>query len=159
MATLQFNADEIFIMAEQIERNGARFYRAAAKNNPSAGDLLYGLAEMEDEHLAIFEQMHQALSARGVEAGVFDPEGEAAAYLSSLADPEVFDTNKDPAKLLKGSESVQEIIRIAIGLEKDSIAYYLGMRELVLGQSDKDQIELIIKEEMRHITLLSKKLS
>jgi len=28
---IPFNADEVFEMAEQIERNGARFYRAAAE--------------------------------------------------------------------------------------------------------------------------------
>lgn len=159
MATLQFNADEIFIMAEQIERNGARFYRAAAKNNPSAGDLLYSLAEMEDEHLVIFQQMHKAFFAGDADGGGFDPEGEAAAYLSSMASGHVFDTKTDPTKLLKGNESIDVIIRIAIGLEKDSIIYYLGMKELVSKRLGKGEVELIIKEEMRHITLLSNKLS
>ena len=28
----EFNADEVFEIAEQIERNGAKFYRTAAKN-------------------------------------------------------------------------------------------------------------------------------
>jgi rubrerythrin len=73
MAALQFNADEIFIMAEQIERNGALFYRAAAKNNSSANDLLLSLAEMEDEHLVIFQQMHKAFSVSNADGGAFDP--------------------------------------------------------------------------------------
>ena len=29
---LDFNADEVFEIAEQIERNGAEFYRTAAEN-------------------------------------------------------------------------------------------------------------------------------
>ena len=32
-----FNADEVFEMAEQIERNGAKFYRAAAVDADSLG--------------------------------------------------------------------------------------------------------------------------
>jgi rubrerythrin len=161
MAALQFNADEIFTMAEQIERNGARFYRAAAKNNSPARELLQSIAEMEDRHLATFEQMHEAFSARAhdAERDTFDPEGEAAAYLSSMANGHVFDIKKDPALLLKGNETTGEIIHIAIGLEKDSIVFYLGMKELVSNRLDKKSIELIIKEEMQHITLLSNKLS
>ena len=31
---IPFSADEVFEMAEQIERNGAKFYRAAAKKLP-----------------------------------------------------------------------------------------------------------------------------
>jgi rubrerythrin len=154
MHAIQFNGDEVFTMAEQIERNGARFYRAAATNNPRAKDLLLHLAEMEDSHLAAFEQMHKDFSVGEAETGAFDPEGEAAAYLSSLADAEVFDVGKDPLATLTGRESDLEIIRIAIGLEKDSIAYYVGMRELALGQADKERIDLIIKEEMQHVTLL-----
>ena len=159
MSEINFNSGEIFTMAEQIERNGARFYRAAAKNNPSVRDLLLSLAEMEDQHLATFEQMYRDFSANDTEKGAFDPEGEAAAYLSSMANGNVFDVTKDPVEMLKGNESIEEIIRIAIGLEEDSIMYYLGMKELVLKRSGKDQVELIIKEEMRHITLLSNRLS
>jgi rubrerythrin len=41
-----FNAEEIFMMAEQIERNGAKFYREAAQNvsGPEPKQILLGLA-------------------------------------------------------------------------------------------------------------------
>jgi len=47
-----FNADEIFEMAEQIERNGASFYRKSAESidDPAEKKLLLDLAAMEDEH-------------------------------------------------------------------------------------------------------------
>lgn len=58
-----FRGREILEMAEQIERNGGRFYRKAAENlnDPASRDLLLGLAEMEDEHLAIFAEMKEGL--------------------------------------------------------------------------------------------------
>jgi rubrerythrin len=157
--SIPFNADEIFTIAEQIERNGAAFYRAAAKNNTSCSDFLLGLAEMEEEHCAAFQLMHQKYSETSGQAGPFDPEGEAAVFLSVIAGGYVFDTKKDPAELLKGSEPVSEIIRIAIGLEKDSIIYYLGMKALVSAPSGREQVESIIREEMRHIAMLSNQLS
>ncbi len=56
---ITFNADEIFEMAEQIERNGARFYRDAAAQITDAEnkEFLESLGEMEDTHLAIFSAM------------------------------------------------------------------------------------------------------
>ena len=51
-----FNPDEILEMAEQIERNGARFYRQAAQGAQDAGvrELLQKLATMEDGHEKLF---------------------------------------------------------------------------------------------------------
>ncbi|MBN1130340.1 MAG: ferritin family protein [Chitinispirillaceae bacterium] len=159
MPAYPFNADEVFIIAEQIERNGAAFYRAAANNNPTSRDFLMGLAGMEEQHLATFQLMHRVYSESGAQAGMFDPEGEAAAFLSVMAGGHVFDTRKDPRELLHGTEPLEEIIRIAIGLEKDSIVYYMGMKEFVTTPSSREQVEAIIREEMRHIALLSNQLS
>jgi len=56
MLTQYFNADEIFEMAEQIERNGAKFYRRAAEQvtSPDGSELLLNLAVMEDVHEKTF---------------------------------------------------------------------------------------------------------
>jgi rubrerythrin len=159
MAALQFNADEMFTIAEQIERNGARFYRTAAERLPNGRGLLLGLAEMEDSHLATFQEMHKNLTARQAESLAADPDNQAALYLSAFAGGHVFDTRKDPVAMLKGNETLQEILRIAIGLEKDSVVFYAGMRELVSPKLGKDRIDLIIREEIKHITVLSNKLS
>ncbi len=48
--SFEFNADEVFAVAEDIERNGAVFYRDAARKTKSiaAKEFLEGLAAMED---------------------------------------------------------------------------------------------------------------
>ena len=51
-----------------------------------------------------------------------------------------------------------EILKSAIEAEKDSIVFYLGMKEAVPENLGKGRIETIIKEEMGHIRLLSKEL-
>jgi len=149
-----FNADEIFEIAEQIERNGAKFYRTGAENINDANKkkLLIELAEMEDEHENTFKKMRKELTADEKVITTFDPEGEAEKYLRALADTRVFyDKEID-------SNSFENILKTAITAEKDSIVFYLGMKEIVPANLGKQKLDKIIKEEMNHISLLSKEL-
>jgi hypothetical protein len=47
--SFDFNADDIFEMAEQLERNGAKFYRDASENvtDPQSKKFLIQLSQME----------------------------------------------------------------------------------------------------------------
>ena len=57
--TYDFNADEIFQMAEKIERNGAKFYRQTAESchDLETKNMLLDMAKMEDGHLTAFQEM------------------------------------------------------------------------------------------------------
>ena len=150
-----FNADEIFERAEQLERNGAKFYRDAAAGDlkPDQREMLLDLARMEDEHLKTFQSIRGALGAAEAQSTVFDPEGESALYLKALADTRVFfEKDIDTA-------SMPDILKAAIQAEKDSIVFYLGMKEAVAADKGKARIDEIIREEMGHIRLLSRELS
>ena len=159
--SVYFNADEIFEMAEEIERNGARFYRRAAKG---AGESrtrhrLLELASMEEDHEKIFASMRKELADQQWAALAYDPQGEVALYLQAMAAGKVFDVKSDPTKRLSGKETMEEILHIAIGLEKDSIIFYLGIKDMVPEELGKDKIDRIIKEEMSHITTLTEELA
>ena len=156
-----FNADEIFELAEQIERNGARFYRRAAEGADDSHErqTLLDLAKMEDDHEKAFSAMRAELTDAEQRSTVFDPDGQATQYLRAMVDGRVFDVKADPSKNLTGEETMDEILRTAIGLEKDSIVFYLGMKEMVPARVGKDRIGDIIKEEMDHIVTLSRKLA
>ena len=149
-----FNADEVFEMAEQMERNGAKFYRDAAENatDPANKEMLIGLSQMEEAHEKMFESMRAELTATEKASTVFDPSGEAALYLRALVDSRVFFEKEIDVN------SMLEILKAAIEAEKDSIVFYLGMKEAVPKNLGQDRIEAIIKEEMGHIKLLSKHL-
>jgi rubrerythrin len=149
-----FNADEIFQMAEQLERNGSRFYRNAAETTalPEESALLLKLAAMEEEHEKTFQSMRSELGDLEKTAPAFDPDGEAVLYLRALADTRVFFEKKIDTRSLK------EILKAAIEAEKESILFYLGMREVVPGKLGKSRLDDIITEEMGHIRLLSKEL-
>ena len=149
-----FNADDVLEMAEQLEKNGGKFYRAAAEstNDPDNKKFLLELAAMEDQHELTFKAMRAELSEKEKESTVFDPDGEAALYLRALADTRVFFEKE------MNVTSMKAILKSAITAEKDSIVFYLGMKEAVDESLGKGRIDHIIKEEMGHIKLLSGKL-
>ena len=156
---MTFSADEIFEMAEQIERNGAKFYRAAAGKLPEARQTFLDLAAMEDDHERTFAAMRSELSGKELQPDVFDPQGDAQKYLRVMADGHVFNVKADPAEQLKGLDTPQDILQTAIGIEKDSIAYYVGLKECVPPKAGRDKVEAIIKEEFGHIATLNEKLA
>ncbi len=150
---VDFNADEVFEIAVEIERNGARFYRRAAGMAAARGDrdLLLSLAAMEDSHVKIFQSLRTELMGSDGALADFDPHGEAAAYLRSMAEGRVFDLRADPVEYLGMDRSMEDILCKALELEKDSIVYYVGMMEMVPEAAGKKKIEHIIREEMKHI--------
>jgi rubrerythrin len=159
--SIQFNADEIFEIAEQIERNGAKFYRKAAEGFEDSGtrDTLLNLASWEDQHVRIFSDMRATLPDKDRGWEMFDPEGQTAMYLRAMADGHVFDVKTDPSAKLTGDETLEVIYRTALGLEKDSIVFYQGIREMVPERLGKNKIDDVIREEMKHVTILSNQLA
>jgi rubrerythrin len=156
--SMPFNADEVFEMAEQIERNGSKFYRAAAEKFPAVRDILLSLAAMEDEHEKTFANMRAELSGTEAEELLFDPDGQAQMYLSVMADGHVFDVKADPVEQLATKNTPEDVLNMAIGIERDSIDFYVGLKEAVSHRAGKDKVEDIIKEEMRHIVILDQSL-
>ncbi|UCC23622.1 MAG: ferritin family protein [Planctomycetota bacterium] len=158
---ITFNADEIFEMAEEIERNGAKFYREAAENasDEKIKRMLLDMAVMEDGHLHTFEQMRKELGPREKEAMIFDRDNEAALYLQTMADGRGHEGKVSPAEKLTGKETPQEVLRTAIDAEKNSVVFYVGLKDLVSVKAGKDKVEGIIKEELGHMAALKKELA
>ncbi|THB81810.1 MAG: rubrerythrin [Desulfobacteraceae bacterium] len=149
-----FTANDIFEIAIQLEKNGAAFYREAAEQTDHAEhkEFLLELAAMEDDHEQTFAALQKDLSESETFSRVFDPDDENAMYLKSLADMRVFSEKETP------SGDFKTIMRSAIQAEKDSIVFYLGIKEMVPEKSGKSRIDDIIKEEMDHIRILARKM-
>lgn len=158
--SVTFSANEVFEMAEQIERNAAKFYREAVTKTPAQDmkDMFLNMAAMEDDHLKTFETMRQELTAQEKTETVFDPYDEAALYLQTMADSKGSEGLQSPTEKLTGNESAQELLEIAIGAEKNSVLFYVGLKDLVSAQAGRDKVEAIIREEVRHVADLRKQL-
>ena len=152
-----FNADEVFEMAIRIESNGAAFYRKAAalQFDTENQKFLEGIAKMEDQHEKIFAKMRKELTEKEKGSTVFDPYDEVSQYLTAMADTMGGEGSPSVADSLTGKETLAEIIRTAVGLEKDSILFYLGIKDLIPPQSGQEKIDEVIKEEQRHVAQLS----
>ena len=155
-----FSADEIFELAEQIERNGADFYRKGAKcvSDIKLQNMLKELANMEIEHEKTFAAMRAEFTDNERSPAIFDPNDEVGLYLRAMADGRVFDIKTDLCQQITPQATSRDILNTALGLEKDSIIYYLGLEEYVPSISGKDKVRSIIKQEMGHIALLNDKL-
>jgi len=159
--SIKFSADEILDVAERIERNGARFYRRAAElqDDPGKGQLLRDLAAMEDQHELTFQDLRASLTESEREETAFDPDDELGFYLQAMADGHIFDPNHDPAAALGKNEPLESILRTAIGLEKESVVFYQGVKGIVPERLGKDRVEAIIREEVGHVGQLSARLA
>jgi rubrerythrin len=158
---ITFNADEIFEMAEDIERDAARFYRQASKGaaDKKTKQMFLDLANMEDKHLTTFQEMRKELSSGEREETVFDPDNEAAMYLQTMAKGHGWEGKKSLTESLTGGEKIEDILKIAIEAEHNSVVFYSGLKELVPPRAGRDKVEAIIKEELGHIAILNQQLA
>ncbi len=158
---ITFNPDEVFEMAVEIERRGAAFYRKAAENSHDAKvvEMFLRLCEMEKGHEKIFADMRKELSMADRESNTFDPDNEALYYLQSLAASHGWEGKAGRGIEFTGHERPEQVYRSAIEAEKQSIDFYVGLKELVVSQDAKDKVQTIIREEMAHLVSLTNALN
>jgi rubrerythrin len=156
---MPYNPEEVFEIAEQIERNGARFYRKAAAifTDPDLSKLFLKLADWEAEHEKTFTGMKKMFRSNTASIS-FRPE-------ETLPDPKVmaglaiFGIRAEPTEELNGKESRDDILRGALEKEKDSIVFYNGLKDFLSDAADRTPIDRIITEERQHIKTLQELLN
>ncbi len=158
----QFNAEEVLIIAEQIEKNGQKFYLSASRivDDYEVSRLFADLAEWEEGHQALFALMRSELSDDEKSSTAIDPYCESAMFLKTMADDHIFrNQTGEILSELEGIENPEDIIDIAIQFEKDSLLFFLGLERLVSWRLGKDRINEIISEEIGHMSYLEKQRS
>lgn len=143
-------------MAEQIERNGARLYRAlaAASDDEHIRGVFEHLAQWEDGHESLFARMRASLADSSVLLVDIDTDGTADMYLRTMADQHVFPPGTPIEPLLAEARTTEDALRLALRYEGDSILFFLGMMRVVPDQMGRGQIDELIEEERRHIAYL-----
>lgn len=142
-----FSIKDIVDIAIQIEENGERIYRDAAKKikDPSLSSLLQWLADEEGKHLKWFAALKDTVPDTGDH-----PEQEkiGRALLRNAVGTQNF-TLKDVD--FSTLEQVEDLIKLAIEFEKDTILFYKMLQPLIEDRETLDQLHEIIKEEEKHI--------
>ena len=149
-----FNAVDVFKIAETIEQDGAKFYTDAAKlfAGEKVSDLFTKLAQWEIQHKKVFAEMRGKITQQHPKLGPGTEEYKAVAALST------FSLWSEPHRQFSGMDSRQDVIRQAMQKEKDTIVFYVGLKDFVAANEDKEIINDIIKEEMKHISILTEAL-
>lgn len=160
-----FNPIEVLELACHVERYGERFYRLAAErvDDDDARKLLLDLADYEVRHEEVFTAMKQELagrSAQDLEAEVArDPDGTVGRYLQAMANGLVFEVDGEPGDRLRGDESLEELLRLALQMEQTSIAFYSGIQRAIPASWGPERLDAIIDEERSHVVYISGELA
>lgn len=153
------NIREVLEIAVAMESDGINFYAKAAEavNNASAKQILSELSDWEKKHYDTFSRIKDEIVADT--DAIVSPDGEAFQYLNAFVTGAIFDANASPFEYIKPDCDTSEVLKVAIGLEKDAICYYTGIKMLFNDQTSANKIDRIINEEMEHVKILSEQLN
>ena len=156
-----FNADEILKIAEQLEKNGVTFYKVAALkvSNPHINKLLSDLASWEEAHEKTLARMRAVLKENVQGEKTFDAQDKSSLHLQMLFGGNLFDLKTDPIELINDNTTIEDVLQVAVKKEKDSVIFYLSLKNLLTNRVDQKIIDKIIDEEMDHITFLNKEIT
>ena len=152
-----FTGGEIIEVATRLEESGEAFYAAAAEKASTAGikGLFEELASQERKHRRAFQQM-----GRGVVelALTHDQWTQFQAYVDALFQQSFFATQDSALNRVLEAHDERDILRAALGFEKETILFFYELREAVPG-AGQQTVEQIIRDEKRHIQRLADMLS
>jgi rubrerythrin len=157
---LLFNADEIFAIGIDIEKNGYSFYSMSVDKTDDADlkKLFQKLAEWEKSHIALFESLRLRLPSSVKESDVFDQDNLIHLYLKAVSDSNVFvkGLSLDPEHLVWTSPGT--ILNAALDFEKDSVVFFSSMKELTTEKTGMAEVGKLIVEELNHIGFITREI-
>ena len=148
-----FKVNEVVAAAVEIEKRGEDFYRRLAQkteNQAIRKDLEY-LADEEVKHRKLFQSMVDRLEP--IDLPAWSDEGEYYEYLSALIESHFLLEKKLSESLLSWVSNRREAVHLAMGFEKESILFFMEMKELV-PEGERTTVEKCIQEEREHLRRL-----
>ena len=148
-----FSGRELIEIAIGIEKNGAIFYDslAGSSKNSATWDTYRYLADQEREHAAVFQKMLDSVHESKPPETYTE---QYNLYLKALIDSLVFTDDKVSIKMAQNVKNDAEAVQISMGAEKDSILFYVEVKDLV-RRSDRKVVGKIIEEEKSHLRQLT----
>ena len=144
---------ELINMAIGIEKRGIAFYDIMTRSteNASTRDVFQCLADMEREHIQIFQDMLAEVDEYQMPETYAQ---EYASYLRAMVYSAVFTDDMITSEMATNADSDITALELAIVAEKDSILFYYGMKE-IMPQREQPTVNKIITEEKSHLRQLS----
>ncbi len=148
-----FKAADAVQAAVDIEKKGEEFYAGLAKAAASQPlrELFIHLAGEEKKHELTFSALLSRLA--DTELPAWSTEDEYAMYVGALVDSHSLFDAAGGARLAKGG-SADEALRFAIAFEKDTLLFFMELKDLV-PDAHQPAVQALIEEERKHIRQLS----
>jgi rubrerythrin len=155
---IRFNAHEVLSMAVRIAENGHRFYARGIEVCQGAPTraLFERLSETWAKHAAHFRHVADSdgLQDQLDATSELTPAWDVELYLQAMVDTQVFDHRTRFEDELSCDLTADAVLAKAIGFEKETVLFFLGMQQLVPERLGRDVVSRLIDEEMRHIAEL-----
>jgi len=153
LGTIFFSGSEIVELGIRIEKNGRDFYKTLVEQSqhPEAKKIFQYLTEEEEKHIAVFQNILEALPKYKPTESY--PE-EYFSYLRALSEELVFTKEKTGGEIAQRIKTEREAVELAIGFERDSILFYYEIKKAVLG-SEQKIVDKLIEQEQEHLRKLS----
>ncbi len=144
-----YSSKEIIDIAVEIEDTGIHFYKKCSEKfkEENLKAIFVKLANEEVKHKELFRDMLKRLP---------DIEGEWTdeyyLYLKALGQSQVFTNIAQMDEIVDGVVDIDDIIKLAISAEKDSILWYNELKDICEKDAETVKIlKFIINEERKHI--------
>jgi len=146
----RFSITEVIEQAIQTEELGYEFYKKMSKrfeDNKELERLFTTLAIKELEHKDTFRKLRERIDEK-------EPDNweEVKPYLRAMVESEFFLGNDKTPQLMEAIDTAHDAVRFAINFEKETMLYFIGIRDVV---NEKEIVDKIINEEKSHIMWLS----
>ncbi len=156
---LNLSVADVLALGIDLEQKGAEFYARAALQAEDGGckDLLGRLHKMELGHEQRLASWYDSLCPTEKTTGR-ERIAEAQLILSTLALGPFLQFKMDPNIRLAGTESLEQILQIGIGLEENAISLFSALANLVPPGVERDKAEAMRAEECKHRQMLTEQL-
>lgn len=158
MTKIPFSAEETLKIAIEIEKNGREFYEGMLEvtDDPEIDEVFRDLANQEVKHRETFEEMLGDVEAEeGPDLNSLLYGELEDSYLNALADSKIFTPANENIEEAREADNRDELLSIAISLEKDTILYYYEILQNAKKSEDQDIIMDVIDEEKAHVKRLA----
>ncbi len=157
---ISFNADEVFRMGMDVEKNGEAFYRKAAElaKDPGIRKAFEYLAKEEKSHWETFSRMREELAGKKVSEPVVDSEGLSELYLDAIVKSRLFSNVGEAEKAAAGVKDEVEALGAALTFEKDTILFFYAMKAMTRRELGADRIDMLIGEEQKHVVRIAQEI-
>lgn len=148
----KYSINEVLEMAVQTEKIGYQFYTHMAEKFKKDGELVNlftTLATKEKAHEKTFADLKSMVSKSGPEPVEWE---EVSNYMRAFVESEFFLGKGKSLPSMDHIKSAKDAVRFAIGFEKETLLYFLGLRGVV---KEKEVVDEVINEEKSHIMWLA----